>query len=68
MKDGRRDTLEVIAVEGDTLVSATGARYARTEMAELHHEQIDQTKVAAIVGVSVGGWFVLVAIVGAIFD
>jgi hypothetical protein len=66
MKDGSRHRFEVQGIEGDTLVSGSGTRYPRSEMARLQHEIVDGQKTAGLVAGIVAGYVVVMKILASI--
>lgn len=60
LSDGTRHRFEVEAIEGDAIVSNTGRRYTRGEIAELARETLDGPKTASLVaGIVAGGLIAL---------
>ena len=55
LADGTRHSFEVKEIEGDAIVSDTGRRYARTEIAELFRESADAKATVGLVGAIVAG-------------
>jgi hypothetical protein len=55
LTNGTRHRFEVKAIEGDAIVSDTGQRYARGEIAQLSRETVNGAKMGSLVGVIVAG-------------
>ena len=64
--DGTRHRFEVKAIEGDALVSNTGRRYTRGEIAQLARETFDGPKTASLVGGIVAGGLIFLKILDSI--
>jgi hypothetical protein len=66
LTDGSRHRFEVKAIEGDAIVSNTGRRYTRGEIAQLARETFDGPKTGSLVGGIVAGGIIFLRILDSI--